>query len=240
MYSAVGEDRMEFNLLHKEDMSPVRYAKICRLDGRELSKDDIVRGFEYADGEYVVITDDDFRNASPKLTKAIEIVDFVDEGEIDSILFEKPYYLEPDKGASRAYALLREALSKAKKVGIGRFVLREREHLAAVRKMGTLLVLNQLRFMAEIRSPESLSLPEETEPDAREMELAMALIDKMTERFKPDEYRDTYADSLASLIREKIEGRESVPKGEAPQPTSVVDLMAVLKQSLEIERKEAA
>lgn len=239
MYSAIGEERISFNLLHAEDKSPIRYAKVCKQDGKELTKDDVVKGYEYADGEYVVMEDQDFENASPKLTKAVEIVDFVDQAEIADIFFEKPYYLEPDKGAARAYSLLREVMAKSKKVGIGRFVLRDKEHLCAIVPMGKVLVLDQLRFASEIRSYEPLSLPEKSEPNEREMELAMALVDKMTGTFRPEEYRDTYTEALREVIQAKIEGRAAAPREEAPEPTNLVDLMSVLKQSLEGERKAA-
>lgn len=240
MYNAVSEQNVHFTLLHNSDMSPIRYAKVCRLDSQELTKADIVRGYEYQDGEYVVVTEEDMEAASPKLSRSIEIMDFVDDKEIESIFYERPYYLEPDKGASRAYGLLREALNRSGKVGIGRYVIRDKEHMAAIRPVGRAIILNQLRFAAEIRSWEGLNLPEETAADEREMDLAMALVDKMTESFRPDAYKDTYTEALRKTIQEKIEGKETLPREETPQPTNVVDLMAVLRKSLEAERKEAA
>lgn len=234
------EAKVDFNLLHGKDMSPVRYAKVCKLEGDEIPNEEIVKGFEYEDGQYVIVTDEDFKKANVPLTKSIEILAFTDESQIDPIYFEKSYYLEPDKGADKAYALLREAVKKTGKVGVARFVLRNREHLAAIRPHGDVLVLNELRYDSEIRRPEGLKLPEASKLDERELDLALALVEKYTGDFKPEQYHDVYTDELREIIRQKAEGRVPVAKGEEPKPTEVIDLMATLKKSLEQDKTAAA
>ena len=241
LYSATGgEAKLEFDLIHEKDKSPIRFARICKLEGEEVPYQELVRGYEYSDGEYVVLTDEDFQKANVTRTRAIEILDFVKETEIDDIFFEKPYFLEPDKGAAKPYALLREALRQSGMVGIARFVLRNREHIAAIRPSGNALVLDQLRYLSEIRSAEGLKLPEAVDLDQREMDLARALVNQLTDEWKPEKYHDTYTEELRQLIEEKAAGRVPAPKGEEPKPTEVVNLMDVLKQSLERERVKAA
>ena len=241
LYSATGgEAKLEFALLHEKDMSPIRYAKVCRVEGEEVPNEEIVKGYEYEVGQYVVLTDDDFRHADVTLTRSIEIEDFVEETEIDDIYFDKPYYLEPDRGASKPYALLRDALRKSGKVGIARFVLRNRGHLAAVKPSGDVLVLNQLRYQSEIREPEGLKLPESGQAEEREIDLALALIDKLTDHFQPEKYTDRYTTELRRVIDEKAQGRVPAARGEEPAPTKVADLMATLKKSLEQEAGKAA
>lgn len=241
MYSATGgEGKLEFNQLHSKDMSPIRYARICRLEEIEVPYEEIVKGYEYSDGEYVVLEDEDFERANVAKSKSIEIMDFVSESEIDTIYFEKPYYLEPDKGAAKAYALLREALNKTGKVGIARYVIRNREHLAALKPSDDVLVLNQIRYAAELRSAEGLNLPAAEEVPEREMDLALALVNQLTGPFNPEQYSDTYTEELRQVIEEKAAGRVPVPKGKAPEPTEVTDLMDVLRKSLDQEREKAA
>ena len=241
LYSATGgEAKLDFDLLHEKDMSPIRYAKVCRLEGEEVPNEEIVKGYEYEDGQYVILTDEDFERANVTRTRAIEITEFSDEADIDDIYFEKPYYLEPDKGAAKPYALLREALRRSGKVGIARFVLRNREHLAAIKPTGDVLVLNQLRYSSELLEPDELKVPDPSLADERELDLALTLIDKLSESFQPERYKDEYTEELRQMIEGKAQGRVPVAKGEEPEPTSVVDLMAVLKKSLEQERTKVA
>jgi DNA end-binding protein Ku len=192
LYSATSGTGLEFDMLHKKDLSPIRYARVCRADGKEVPYEEIVKGYEYKKGDYVVLTDEDFKKAAPRRTKTVDIFDFVKEDEIDSVYFEKPYYLEPDKGAGKAYSLLREALKKSKKVGLAKFVLRNKEHLAVIKPFGKVVVLNQLRFNDEIRPPEGLDLPGEKVAKGKEIEIALALIDHLTSHFKPEDYKDDY------------------------------------------------
>ena len=241
LYSATGgEAKLDFDLLHEKDKSPIRFARICKVEGEEVPYQELVRGYEYSDGEYVIVTDEDFQKANVMKTRAIQIMDFVKETEIDDIFFEKPYFLEPDKGAAKPYALLREALKQSGMVGIASFVLRNREHIAAIRPSGDVLVLDQLRYASEIRSPESLKLPESADIDKREMDLALALVNQLTDEWKPEKYHDTYTEELRRVIEEKAQGRAPAPKGEEPKPTEVVNLMDALKQSLEKEQAKAA
>ncbi|MCX6376805.1 MAG: Ku protein, partial [Armatimonadetes bacterium] len=233
------ETKLEFDLLHKKDMSPIRYAKVCRLEGDEVPNEEIVKGYEYADGEYVILEKDDFLRANAKLTRSIEIMSFADETEIDDIYFEKPYYLEPDRGGAKAYGLLRDALKQTGKVGIAQFLLRDRAHLAAVKPSGDVLVLNQLRYKSELRESEGLKLPEAASED-KEMELAVVLIDRLSEPFRPEQYKDTYTEQLRATIEERAKGRVPAALVEEPQPTAVADLMASLKKSIEKEEAKAA
>lgn len=241
LYSAAeSETRLDFNLLHKSDMSPIRYAKVCKLEGEEVPNEEIVKGYEYVEGQYVILTDEDLKKADTALNKTIEILDFTEGGQIDDIYYEKPYYLEPDKGAAKAYALLREALKRTGKVGIARFVLRNREHLAAIKPSGDVLVLDQLRYQSDIREAGGLKLPSSEQVEGRELDLALALVDKLSEPFRPDQYKDVYTEELRRLIEEKAQGRVPAAVGKAPEPTPVVDLMAMLKKSLEQEKEKVA
>lgn len=232
LYVASEEHGLDLDMLHKKDMSPVRYVRVCKADGREVPYEEIVKGYEYQKGDYVVLTDEDFKRAAVRKTYTIEIVRFVAEGEIDSIYFEKPYYLEPDKGGEKAYALLREALRKAKKVGVAKFVLRNREHLGVVKPEDRVIVLNTLRYKSDIREAEGLKLPAGEAAKGKEVDMALQLIDQLTEPFNPGEFKDTYAEQLKRVIEEKIKGRPVTAQGEAPLPTAVPDLMAALKASL--------
>ena len=227
---------LSFDMLHKEDLSPIRYARICREDGKELPWEEIVKGYEYQKGDYIVLTDEDFKKAAPEKTQAIDIVEFVDEKEIDLRYFEKPYYLEPDKKAGKPYALLREALTRSGKVGIAKFVMRNRERLAALKPVGKVLVLEQMRFQADLREPAGLNLPEAT-TEKKEIEMALALIDQLTTHFVPEDFHDTYTEELEEIIESKARGKEIRPaKAAAVKNTEVKDLMATLKASLEAEQ----
>jgi DNA end-binding protein Ku len=240
LYSGA-EDRggIELNMLHKEDLSPIRYAKICRLDGKELAMDDIVKGYEYQTGDYVVLSDDDFAKANSKRTKTIEIQEFTDEEQLDVRYFEKPYYLEPDKNANKPYALLREALSRSHKIAVAKFVLRNREHLAAIKPVGRALILNQLRFPSDLREPRQLDLPDASEASTKEVDMALKLIDQLTGPFVAEDYKDTYTEELQTIIDAKVAGRQVAPGEALPAATPAKDLMAMLKESLEKERAKS-
>ena len=237
LYSATEEHKLDFNFLHKTDLSPIRYVKVCKEEGTEVSQADIVRGYEFERGRYVVIDDEDFKRVSPRRTKTIDIIDFVNVDEIDTVYFEKPYYLEADKGADKAYTLLRAALEQSRKVGIAKFVLRNREQLAVVKPYGDILVLDQLRFGGEVRQTEGLKIPEVT-VEKRELDMALTLIDQLTETFNPEQYRDTYSDELLRVINEKIEGKTPEAPEEEEAPAQVPDLMELLKASLEQKKSK--
>lgn len=240
LYTATQTTRPDLDLLHRNDFSRIRYAKVCKYEGVEVPEEEIVRGAEQEDGQYVVLENDELASINRARSKTLEILGFVDQEQIDSIYFEKPYYLEPDKGAVKAYSLLTETMRKANRNAIVRYVLRNREHIGVIKARGNLLVLNQLRFNEEIREPADLNLPEDAQADEQELSLANTLIEKLATEFKPESYRDNYADQLNQLIANKAAGRVPIEEGEEPEPTSVVDLMETLRKSLEQEAEKAA
>jgi DNA end-binding protein Ku len=205
-----------------------------------------VKGYEYAPDQYVVLTREELAELEPQRSRAIEIQDFVDLDDIDPIYFEQPYYLGPDKGAERAYALLVQALKESRKVAVARFVLRNKEHLAAIRAMGNVLTLTTMRFHDEVSSPKDLDgeVFEEAKPkkpEKRELEMAKQLIESLTSDFKPDQYRDEYREELLDLLERKAAGKEVVSAPtEEPKPTKAPDLMAALEESLAAVKGEEA
>ncbi len=231
LYAATQREEPEFDLLHQPDHSRIRYAKVCRQEEREVPNEEITRGFEVRKGEYVVVTDEELQSVDPRGSRAIEISSFVDAASIDAIYFDRPYYLEPDKGAAKPFALLREALRQTGKVALATFVLRSREHLAVLRPHGGILVLQQLRYANELRVEEELKAPEAA-VDEREMDLATSIIAKLTDEFRPEKYRDTRRDTIMELIARKAEGQTIRPVSEAPAPTRLEDLMDKLRESL--------
>ncbi len=239
LYAATESDTVEFDLLHAPDHSRIRYAKICRQEEREVPNEEIVRGFEVSKGEYVEVSDEELAELDPKASRAIEISSFVEAKEIDAVYFDRPYFLGPDKGAAKPFALLRESLTKTGKVALATFTLRSREHLAVVRPYGDILVLQQLRFADEVRGAEELA-PAEVKTDKRELELATSLIDKLTDKFEPEKYRDTRRDKILQLVEKKAKGEVVRPVSEAPAPTRLEDLMDKLRQSLEESKAETA
>lgn len=234
LYSGTQDQDFHFSYLHKKDMSPVRYAKICRKDGKELSAEELVKGYEYQRGDYIVMDDGDFKKAHPRSTKTIEIQDFTAEKEIDSRYFDKPYYLEPDKGAARPYALLREALRKSGKVGVAKFVLRNKEHLGALKVEGDMILLNQMRYADTLRPKSELNLPTD-KVEAREIKMALALIEQLSGKFDPDSYKDEYRAKMEKVISQKAKGKPIKATEDAPVSTDVADLMETLRASLEAQ-----
>ena len=240
LYSAVQQQELDLDMLSKKDMSPIRYARISKATGKEVDYKDIVKGYEYEKGHYVVVTDEDFKKASPEKSKTIDIQDFVDENEIESIFYDKPYYLEPDKGAAKAYMLLLKALEKSKKVGIAHFMIRNRERIGALKVVNGVLVLNQLRYCSEVRRTDELNVPESEKISAKEVELATKLIDQLTEKFEPRAYKDTYVEELKKIIEAKAHGKKiKAPAAKKPK-ANVKDIMSVLQQSLKATKKRAA
>jgi DNA end-binding protein Ku len=240
LYSGEESHDLNLDMLRRGDLCPVKYSRVCRADGKEIPYDEIVKGYEYSEGDYVVLEKEDFVKANVEKTKSIDIQDFVDEREVDSIFYEKPYYLEPDKGGAKPYALLREALKKSKKVGIANFIVRNREHIGVIKPYDKLILLNQLRYHDEIRSPEDLKLPDSKNVKEKEIKMALALIDQLAGKFKPDEYKDTYIEDLKKLIEAKAKGKKPKTKGKEPKPTKVIDMMTLLKKSLNKNKKTAA
>jgi DNA end-binding protein Ku len=240
LYSAT-EPRAEisFRLLHKKDQAPVDYRRFCRAENVEVEWRDIVRGYEYDTGRFVVLTDEDFEKAKTPGTQTLEIRDFVPAAQIDVAYFESPYWLEPARAGGKAYQLLREALQRSGRVGIGTFVMRQREHLAALRPADHALMLTTMRFAGEIASPDKLDLPRAARLDPRELKLALDLVETLAGDFKPEKYRDTYRETLRAAIERKLEGKE-VEAPERPPAPKVVDLMEALRASLKQPRRERA
>jgi DNA end-binding protein Ku len=246
LYSAVSKQTVRFRELREDDGARIRHKRVAEADGKEVPYEKIVKGYEYAPDQYVVLSRDELSELDPKRTRAIEIQDFVDLDDIDPIYFEQPYYLGPDKGAERAYALLVQAMKDARKVAIARFVLRNKEHLAAIRPMDDVLTLTTMRFHDEVSSPQDLDgeVFEEAKPkkpEKRELEMAKQLIESLTSDFKPDQYRDEYREELLDLLERKAAGKEVVSAPtEEPKPTKAPDLMAALEESLAAVRGEEA
>jgi len=220
-------------MLHKEDHAPIRYARVCREDGQEIPYDEIVKGYEYREGDYVVLTAEDFKKADARKTKTIDIKQFADEKDIDSRYYDKPYYLEPDKGAERAYALIREALEKSGKVGLAKYAMRARDNMGAIKPHGRALILNQMRFPADLREAGDLKFPTKNAASEDEVKMALDLIKRMTKPFIPEDWHDTYTEELEEIIEEKAKGQKPKKHGQEPKETKVKDLMATLKASLE-------
>lgn len=236
LYSATAGVKAQFSFLHKSDLSPIRYAKICKKDGRELNQDDLVKGYEYEEGDYVILTKEDFKKIDMKRSESIDVLAFVKESEIDTMYFEKPYFLEPDKGAAKAYSLLRESLNKSAKVGVAKFIIHNREHLGIIKPHEELIVLEQMRFEDELQTPEKLKLPKHETVRAKELHMATTFINHLTEHFDPEDYEDSYHDKLLKLIREKKKGSTKKIKIDLAIPTPTkksADLMFLLKESLE-------
>jgi DNA end-binding protein Ku len=244
LYSAVSKQTVRFRELREGDGSRVKHKRVAESDGKEVPYEKIVKGYEYAPDQYVVLTKDELSELEPPRSRAIEIQDFVDLDDIDPIYFEQPYFLGPDKGAERAYALLVQAMKEARKVAIARFVLRNKEHLAAIRPMEDLLTLTTMRFHDEVSSPGDLDgeVFEEAKPkkpEKRELEMAKQLIESLTNDFEPGKYHDEYRKELLDLLEQKAAGEEVVSApSEEPKPTKAPDLMAALEESLQAVRGE--
>jgi len=242
LYSAVSKKSVSFRELRESDSSRVRHRRVAEADGEEVSYDEIVKGYEISPDQYVVITKDELEELDPKKTRAIEIQDFVDLDEIDPIYFDHPYYLGPDKGAEKAYALLVKAMTDSRKVAIARFVLRNKENLAALRPMDGVMTMATMRFADEVVKPEEIADSIESadeKPKKRELDMAKALIDSLSGNFDADAYRDEYREQLLALIERKAKGEKAVvSSSEAPAPTKAPDLMAALEESLAAVRGE--
>jgi DNA end-binding protein Ku len=237
LITASREKELSFVLLHKNDLSTVRYARICKKEDKEIPWNEIVKGYEFESGNYVVLNEQDFEKANLKKTKSIEISGFVQENEIDSIYYVKPYFLEPGENAGAAYGLFCEALKRSGKVALAHYVLHHREHMAVVKAHKNSLVLNELRYNNELISVKELNLPETAEFKKKELDMALQLIEHLTTHFKPQEYKDTYIEELKALIKQKTKGRTIHPHGEQPKASKVQDIMSLLEASLEEKKK---
>ena len=236
LYNASRSATVDFDLLNRSNKHRIGYAKVDKETGQEVSQADIVRGFQVEKDEYVIIDDDEFEKANVKRSKSIDIKGFTDIKEVDPKYFEKPYFLEPDEGAEKTYALLVEALKKTAKAGIARFVLRDREHLALVAVEQEHLILIQMRFADEVINSDQLNFPSTKQLDKDELGTAVEIVERMSKKFQPEKFNDTYREELLELIKEKAMHKKITARSEAPKPTDVKDLMTKLKQSLQLAK----
>jgi DNA end-binding protein Ku len=240
LYSGSEEERLDLDMLDKRDRANVHFQRVNAKTGEEVAWEDVVKGYKY-NNKYVVLTDEDFEKASPKKNKLIEIDAFAEERLLDPALYEAPYFLAPEKGGEKAYALLREALRESGKVGLGTYVMRNREHLCALRPDGDALMLMKLRFEEELRDASELDLPKEVTIKPAEMKMALAIMEQMTpKKLNLAKYKDTYTSELKKLIRQKAKGREMETPTFTINHSKAKDLMAQLKASLEAKTKSKA
>ncbi len=240
LYPAVRDHRPRFRLLHAKDQSPVEYQRVCRKEGKPVSWEDIVKGYEVERGRYVVLTKEDFETAALERSRTVDILDFVSEVDIDDRFFETSYFMVPSRGAEHAYAVLREALRKSGKVGIGRVILRNVQHLASVGAVDRALVLTLMRFADELVDTSSFEFPV-AKIEAREIKLAESLMDHLTSEWDPTRYTDQYQENLMRVIKSKLKGKK--PKLVEPtekRSAEVIDLMTRLRESLERSPKGRA
>ncbi|OYU81681.1 MAG: Ku protein [Flavobacterium sp. BFFFF1] len=239
LYSGSVSHRIDLDMIRKKDHCAIEYVRVCKKDGKEVPWDEIAKGYKRDDGDYVVLDKDDFAKAMPEKTQTIEIFEFVLEDEIPSQYLEKPYIVEPEKSASKTYALLRAALKKSGKVGLAKFVIRSAEHLGILKVEDDAILLIQIRFDQDLRDPSEAKIPENITIQKKELDMAMTIIDQMTEKFEPEKYKDTYKDELLKMIKKKL----AAPKGKKvvendtpktkPTKTDADDLLEQLKASLE-------
>jgi len=241
LHTAVRDNRPKFRMLHARDKSPVRYERVCQREGKPVAWEDLVKGFEYEKGQFVVLTKEDLKTAALRKDRAIDIMDFVKSDEIDDRYFETPYYLTPQKGSQHAYALLRDALQESARVGIAKIIIREAQHLAALEVIDNALVLTMLRYADELVDTSQLEFPAGEHVRKAELDMAKMLIDNLAAEWDPAKYTDEYRDNLMKLIKARIKGEKPrLPEAGAPPEGKVVDLMERLRQSLAQNQRPAA
>lgn len=241
LHTAVRDSRPRFRMLHRKDESPVEYRRVCQRDGQPVAWEDLVKGYEYAKGQFVTLSKDDFETAALEKSRTVEVLEFVDATAVDDRFFEQPYYLVPAKGSERAYAVLREALRKSGKIGIARIILREKQHLAAIEVAEQAMVLTMMRFAEELVDVDDLSLPSDALVRGKELDLAISLVEGLSGDWHPEKYKDEYVANLMRIIQAKLKGK--APKltmsEAAPGKADVVDLMERLRQSLGMSKTRA-
>jgi len=250
MYPAASDQGLDLTMLDRRDFAPIGFKRYNKATGKEVSWDDIVKGYEYSDGEYVVLTDEDLRRANPEATQTIDILAFVNAEQVPLIYYDQPYYLAPGKGGDKVYALLRETLRDVGKIGIANVVIRVKQHLAALVCVGDTIVLNTLRYPDEIRPTDELKIPAENSRVAqvteKELQMAKALVEGMSEKWKPQQYHDTYREDVMALIKKKVAANqtktltEPEPEEEKPARSNVIDLVSLLQASLGKKPAQAA
>ncbi|RTY93703.1 Ku protein [Flavobacterium sp. GT3R68] len=239
LFSATEDSSLSMDMLDKKDHSHIKYKRVNENTGKEVEYADIVKGYMLGE-KYVVLDSTDFEAAGAEKTKMIEILNFANEKEIDSLYYEKPFYLEPDKGAMKAYALLRDALKSSGKVGVTTFVLRNKESLAILKPYEDVIVLNRIRFTQELRATSELKLPPVAKVKTKETEMAKKLIEQLTEKFDISAYKDQYTDKLMKIIKDKAKGKkQALPKLKVVHKQSD-DLMSMLKASLETKKRKSS
>lgn len=243
LYSATrSSNDIKFRMLRDNDLSPIKYKRVAEADDKEVPWENIVKGFEYEKGQFVLMTSEDFDRVNVASNQTVDIRQFVNLDEIDPMFFDQPYFLAPEKGGDKAYSLLRDALEQSGKVGIAKVVIKTREHLAAVKPLGKALVLELMHFADELADPNELNLPA-VEPGKKELAMAEQLINTMSEKWEPQAFKDEYHEAMLKLIEEKVAagGKEvSAPKAAGRKATNVVDLVAVLQESLNAHAKGGA
>ncbi|MBE4909486.1 Ku protein [Bacillus luteolus] len=234
LYSATEDKDIKLRNLHKECSTPIQYEKTCPNCDKEVGNEDIIKGYEYVKGKFVILNDDELRELKDEHEeKAVEIIDFVDLNEIDPIYFNRSYFMGPGENGSKAYALLREALQKSGKIGIAEIAIRSKQHMAIVRVYKNSLVMETIHYPDEVRNVgEVPGVPENVDINEKELDTAIMLIDQLTTTFEPEKYKDEYRTALMELIQSKIENNEGTTSKEGPR-TNVVDLMSALQASIE-------
>ncbi len=236
LYNACHSPGLNLTMLHKADKSPIRYAKICRAEDKEVPYSEVVKGYEYDKNEYVILNEKDFEKASVSPTHSIDIIEFVDQKEIDIRYYDKPYYLEPNKGADKAYILLREVLFRSKKIAVATFVLHNREHLGIIKPVGNILILNRIRYARELRDTDFLKIPEKITLKPREIQMAATLVKQLTRKFTPKSMHDTYDEELEKVVQAKAKGQHIKSKKLVSKRVKAKNLMAALTASLKKSR----
>ncbi|MFW2135968.1 Ku protein [Chryseobacterium sp. TY4] len=241
IYSATETSKLDLDMLDKSDFSNIKFKRVNEKTGKEVKWENIVKGY-LMDGKYIILDEEDYEAANPEKSKILSIDQFVKEVEVDSVYFENPYFLEPQKNGENAYQLLLNALSKTKMVGVGTFVLRESEAIGMIRPYNDdVLVLNRLRFAQEIRDYKDLKIPSKKVPKPAELKMAVSLIEQLSQEFDPLLYKDTYSESLMKIIKHKAKGQGvKVRKAEPAKEGKVIDLMAQLKASLQTSKSKNA
>jgi DNA end-binding protein Ku len=233
LHTAVRNHRPHFRMLHAKDKSPVKFQRVCIRDGHPVAWDDLVKGYEFQKGRFVVLTKDDFETAALEKTRTVDIIDFVKAEDIDDRFFETPYYLVPAKGGERAYALLRDAIRESGRIGVAKFILRESQHLAAVEVIKQAIVLTVMRFADELVDVTHLGLPAEAPVRKTELDMAKALVNSLAAEWDPSKYTDEYRENLMRVIQAKVKGKPVELEAAAePREAEVVDLMERLRRSL--------
>jgi DNA end-binding protein Ku len=237
IFSASEDSSLDLDMLDAKDHSNIRFKRVNESTGKEVAYENIVKGY-MVDDDYVILEDEDFKSADAVKTQTIEILNFSNEKDIDSLYYEQPYYLAPEKSGEKAYALLRDALAESGKVGVTTFVMRNKEALAILKPYGKVIVLNRIRFEQELRDPDQLKLPPLTKAKPKEQAMATKLISQLTEKFDISSYKDTYTEKLLKIIKDKAKGkkRKAAPKMKVVH-TKSQDLMSMLKASLEGKKK---